>query len=373
MERYIEGKRWPTRYDYDIALENLAENMLDPELRQGKLERSRTGQIVHRGRPGTRLYRIDNSMIRCFCDSEEEAEDDIIERYQKLSDFWQKNATRISALIPIYYVKKGLIVDFFKYDEISGETVTFLETRVVPFIKMPFIRALPLNGFIAINHQNSQKMRQLSDAWVRMISEMEVIPMAHGDLDLTNVLVVDESSRGIVTLKLIDYDNVWIPEFASSNYQLLEYGHESFQHSAFFGSLQVFNETIDHFASLIIYISLQVLIDYPELYEKWNLNDHRLLFTPSDYQAEQRGLSGRISQLRHMHVVGLQPYIDELSACLRENRFPKSITNIANQSHSRKMLTEETVDSPYTYNPYEIRIADWDHAEYFSHRDGSLQ
>lgn len=373
MTRYIEGKFWPTRYDYDIALDNLRENMLDPDLRLGEIQRQpTTGTLVHRGRPdaSTCLYRIDDWIIRCFCHSDTEEKEpgkDLFERYQKLDLFYQQNSSRVSSLVPISYIERGLMVDFYKYDVYLEEPTQWLRKREVPLVKMPFINGEALNDFIAIYRRNPQKMHALSNAWMHMANEMEAVHMAHGDLDLTNVLVTEDRTNGALVLKLIDYDNTWIPTFADTHYPLPEHGHEFFQHPSFFGKSQLFDETIDRFALLVIYISLQTLITYPELYDNWHLNDNCLLFRVSDYQAEQIRTSGRISQLRDMHVKDLDLYIDELSSCLHEKRMPRSLSTIASTSQQRDALAnqkEEPEDRDWNILNA-IHITDWDHVEYF--------
>ncbi len=379
MDEFIAGKYWPTRNDYDYAMEEISEHMLDPDLREGVLERQRrTNMLVHRGRDAyTCLYHIDEWMLRCFCHSEFQEQGtraDVLERYKKLEHFYQKNQTRVSALVPIYYVERGIRVDFFKYDRYSNEIREYIKTADVPFVKMSFIRAIALNSFITYNLQDNQRMHQLSDAWLHMIEEMEAIPMAHGDLDLTNVLVQESPAGTGLVLKLIDYDNTWIPEFASYHYPLPEQGHEFFQHPSFFGKSRTFDETIDRFAALVIYISLRVLADFPEMYQKWNLNDNRLIFSPSDYQAEQRDKSERISLVRGMRIANLSPYLDELSACLRQKRMPRSLTSIGEKSLELNNVAEpdEEQGELQAFPVFEIRITDWDKAEY-SPRENSLR
>lgn len=332
----ISSVRWPSRYDYDLAMEDLPRNILDAELRRGRLATLKTGFMTHFSSSDSLncLYRIDNWMVRCFCRSEggepgedatdgREPSEDITERYLKLSKFFQDNQTRVSALVPLYYLEQGIKVEFFGHNEFH-EAISFMKEEILPIIKMPFVVGLSLGTFIAGNYRNSKKMNQLSEAWLRMINEMEAVKMAHGDLDLTNVMVQEEPS-GELLLKLIDYDNTWIPGF---DYMLPEYGHEPFQHPAYFGKSYVFNHKIDRFSALVIYISLKAIALRPELYEHFRASELRLLFTPTDFQAEQNKLPGRISQLRAMSMPELKPYIDELCASLYETRLPRSLNSI---------------------------------------------
>mgnify|MGYP001283973091 CR=1 FL=1 len=333
--------RWPTRDDYDLAMEDLPKNILDAELSRGRIATAKSGFIIRHGSSNNCLYRIDNWMVRCFCLGEDdEPSEDITERYQKLSKFFQENQTRVSALIPLHYLEKGINVEFYKSD-VLGSPLSILKEDIMPIVKMPYIVGLSLGTFIAGNYRNSKKMNQLSEAWLRMINEMEAVKMAHGDLDLTNVMVQEESS-GELLLKLIDYDNTWIPGF---DYMLPEYGHESFQHPAYFGKSYMFNHKIDRFSALVIYISIRAIALRAELYEHFRANESRLLFTSADFQAEQNKSSGRISQLRAMGMSELNLHIDELCVSLRETRLPRSLNSIVPLFNINTAVTEKAHNS----------------------------
>jgi len=373
---YPTGVRWPTRYDYDTAMEELVENMQNLELRRGHLFKSiKTGFLVQYGNPDahTCLYRIDNWMIRCFCRvDDKEPNEQIISHYQKLSTFFREHLKHVSALVPLDYIEKGIKVAFFERDQFH-EPISFLKEGIMPIVKMPYVEGASLGSFISGNYDNAQVMNQLSDSWLRMVGEMEDVHMAHGDLDLTNVRVQEGPSRGELTLKLIDYDNTWIPIFEQDHCTLPEFGHEHFQHPYFYDSeFAQFNEKIDRFAALVIYISLQLLVAYPELFRTWQMSENCLVFAPGDYKAEQKGRSERISELRSLNIPGLESYIVELSSSLRNNSVPRSLITIAGQvsrvGSSTRSASETSTAQPM-YNPQQYRevvIPDWDSVEYIN-------
>jgi len=360
---------WPTRDDYDLAMDDLPRNMLDIELRGGKLMTANTGFLVQYGLPdaNTCVYRIDNWMIRCFCCvKDREPRPYIAERYQKLSRFFRDNGARVSALVPVDYLEKGIKVEFYERDALNA-AVRFIKEGILPIVKMPYVGAASLGAFIAANYSNSLVMTQLGEAWLRMIGEMEAVHMAHGDLDLTNVLVQEGETGEGLSIKLIDYDNTWIPGFEP--YPLPEYGHEQFQHPAFFGRSMTFNEEIDRFSALVIYISIRLLAAFPQYYRTWQMSESRLLFTPRDYVEEQRGNSERFSRLRDLTIPGLLLYIDELSSSLRNKTMPRSLIRIAESVRDQGFSTqrsEDVVKTPERYNPKyrEIVITDWANIEY---------
>ncbi len=190
MHAHFSDPIWPTKTDYDRAFADWRDTLLDRQLRSGKLARDKTG-ILQQARQDNHacLYRIDDWMVRCFCRTEEgEPPEDIEQRYELFSAFCSRNLSRVSALVPVEYIRKGINVEYLAYEEEEG-TWGVLKEDVRPIVKMPYVLALSLGTFVGANYQKSRLMAQLSDAWLHMISELEAVQMAHGDLDLTNVLV----------------------------------------------------------------------------------------------------------------------------------------------------------------------------------------
>jgi hypothetical protein len=326
---HTQSFSWPTKEDYDMAIGSLHENLNDPELKNGTVKRDPTG-ILRFGGAGlyTTLYHIDNMMIRCFCKTpQREPPHDIIARYRHISAFTQR-MQYVPNLIPLTLVEKGLRVTCLDRD-----TYELLSTEVVPFVKMPFIPGRSLGSFIFSNLGKRDRMEKLCAAWLQLIHNLERIEMAHGDLDLTNALVT-EDSRANLTLKLIDYDNTWIPDLAVG-YDQTEGGHEHFQHPAFSNKQsRLFNAEMDHFSALVIYISLKALTHAPNLYAELGADDaNRLLLDKADYIAEMKGQSNRIKLLRDKQIPELKPLLDELCSCLQRKSMP---------SHLKKLLRDHT-------------------------------
>src|SRR5437588_6616890 len=185
----ISGLRWPTKDEYDLAIQQWQKTVLDPDVRGGVLSQDAMGISSFGGANlYVTLYKIGNWMIRCFCaNPPNQTPPDIVERYQAIDRFYRSQAGRITALLPTTLIEKGLVV---------GE-------RVLPFVKMPFLAgAPPLGEYIADHYAETTLMQQLSERWLRMIGELEAASMAHGDLDLTNVLVEQQGTA--LRLKLID-------------------------------------------------------------------------------------------------------------------------------------------------------------------------
>src|SRR5436305_6164714 len=125
--------RWPTRFDYDIAMQNMRNTLLDPALRSGSLA-STESSIIHLERPDSLicLYLIDNWTVRCFCSSDQlEPPEDIFQRYKSLSIFYEQNKSYVSALTPLKYIDKGIRVDFLERD--MGNFI-LIKTDVLPLV-----------------------------------------------------------------------------------------------------------------------------------------------------------------------------------------------------------------------------------------------
>lgn len=342
----LSGLRWPTKEEYDLAIQQWQQTVLDPDVRSGTLAQDAMGISSFGGANlYVVLYKVGNWMIRCFCSNPpNQTPSDIVERYRAIDHFCRTRGGKMAALLPSLLVEQGIKV---------GE-------RIMPFVKMPFLAGTPpLGEFIADHYTDKPIMLQLRDAWQRMIYELEAVPMAHGDLDLTNVLV--EQRGAAMTLKLIDYDNLWIPELAGL--PQTEYGHAAFQHPAFFTSrTRRYAVDMDRFAALVIYIALDLLAYRPELYDEWHADEsEQLLFSEADYQTFQLA-SSHFSQLRKLSRSEMQPYADELIASLYEQRMPRSLPAIrasATQASPAQATNTLTFSQQGLSMAQNMAVAEW--------------
>ena len=322
---------WPTKADYDEAIEKLSENILDRELRQGCAV-TRSMLLQRRESPDRPvcLYSIDlpqgsRQMLRCFCqnDKEQHQSEQIFARYEQL-DLYQQQLADVAAFVPITYIAQGIRVNCSLREHDRRKR---LASIVMPIVKMPFIRGRELGMYIAEHYENKEKMRQLCDRWWQMIEAMEAIPMAHGDLDLTNILVVEEEDT--LMLKLVDYDNMWIPGFEL--YDQPEHGHEHFQHPAFYAGKRPYNAEMDRSSALVIYLSLLAIALNTKLYKDYKVNETRLLFSSYDYREEIEHHTSAIGQLKRYNIAELTPFIDELCTSLHTAHMPRRLSAIAAQ------------------------------------------
>ncbi len=309
----MAGPLWPSRDEYDVAVARWNETLGDPELRNGRLDFDHLGIRRYGGANlYVCIYRISDWMMRCFCaSSTRQPPADICEHYSAIDQFSHAHVGRVSALVPVSYIERGITVG----------------TRILPIVKMPFLVNCPsLGEYIMDYYQDQAVMQRLCAAWLLLSGELETASMAHGDLDLSNVLVEQQGEQ--LRLRLIDYDNTWIAPLAG--HEQTEHGHQHFQHPAFMPPhARPYNADMDRFSMLVIYLSLRALAAHPNLYDDWGADEsERLLFSDMDYR--QADLAGsRIGQLRNLSTPDLHPYIDELCAALREAKMPGSLLAIA--------------------------------------------
>ena len=370
--------RWPEKEDYEMAMESLYEKVHDPMIKHGKIHKDQTGTLRYGGANlYVTLYRIDNWMIRCFCrNATKEPPDDILPRYRHISNFCQKHISTTPTLVPITYVDNAIEVDFF---DRSGNSYTLLKTEVLPFVRMEFITGLALGSFIKVNYKQQTVMEELCNAWLGMVNDLKRIHMAHGDLDLTNVLVTQTAS-GLV-LKLIDYDNAWVPTL-HTNYKQTEVGHEHFQHPAFQSrNTRPYDEHMDNFSMLTMYISLKMLSLRPGLYTQkdWGPDDtHHLLLTHTDYEAEMNKKLNNITRLHNFHIKELDPLLKELSLSLQEKRQARNLLELLSaQESAYSRTTPGTIpgrkETSYPSAPEELEDIvhdDWNNATSYTPKEG---
>ena len=133
-----------------------------------------------------------------------------------------------------------------------------------------------------------------------MISQMEDNKIAHGDLQSRNIMIQKD-----LTIKLIDYDGMFIPELRNQTSK--ESGTRHYQHPLRLkdktkGGINIYDETMDRFSSIVIYLSLLVLSIKPILYKKFH-DDENIIFRQKDFEFPDKSLLFKeISRINNSNV-----------------------------------------------------------------------
>jgi tetratricopeptide (TPR) repeat protein len=174
-------------------------------------------------------------------------------RYEAISHFLKTN--RVSFFIPSSYLPQGILVNGQGY----------------PTTKMPWVHGETLGTFIDHHTTNRQVISSLLDQFQDLVTTLENLGIAHGDLQHGNILVNNGK------LVLVDYDGMYVPELAGL--RAAERGHENYQHPA---RNQEFGPYLDRFSSIVIYLALKALVLAPSLWEKYSSGEN-LLFRQRDF------------------------------------------------------------------------------------------
>src|SRR5262249_4646582 len=125
-----------------------------------------------------------------------------------------------------------------------------------PVVKMRWVEGFPLNQFLAEHADQSAAVSRLAYLWAKLGRELREAHIAHGDLQHGNVLLVPGAQGHTLSLVLIDYDGLWVPELADKPSG--EFGHPNYQHPSR-QSDGGYGPEMDRFSLLCGYAALRAL------------------------------------------------------------------------------------------------------------------
>lgn len=248
--------RWPNPTDYQDAVQNPKTCFHDPELKAGQvallpigLPRVASGNFasVYEIQTGVRRW-----AVRCFLRQALDQQ----RHYEQISRHLQ--SLRLPFLVGFEYQTQGI--------RVSGQTY--------PIVKMQWVNGVSLHTYIRKQLRRPQALRELAAKWRGLANSLHGSRMAHGDLQHGNVMV---SAGG--QIRLVDYDAMYVPALHGS--LCTELGHANYQHPK---RAAVDNSpSLDYFAALVIYASLQALAASPALWDRFHTGDN-LIFSAADFK-----------------------------------------------------------------------------------------
>jgi hypothetical protein len=167
----------------------------------------------------------------------------------------------LPCLVPFEFVNRGIRV----------------QERWFPIVKMNWVAGVPLHTYVEKHLGSPEKLAWLAADWREMMAGLKRLRIGHGDLQHGNVLVTAEGD-----LKLVDYDGVYVPLFARERSP--ELGHPNYQHPL--RASEFYDERLDHFPELLVYLSLRALAAEPALWDEF-FNGDNLLATAVDLRVPQ--------------------------------------------------------------------------------------
>jgi hypothetical protein len=190
----------------------------------------------------------------------------------------------------------------------------FLDNEMVingasyPIIQMTWSTGKDLNSWTSDNLNENEKLNQLQKKIVELSKSLEENNIGHGDIQCGNILV--EETGSIITLKLIDYDGVYIPTLSHLN--AIENGRGEFQHPS--RNLLNYRPTIDRFSFIVIVTALELLKFDKSLWKSplqygFNTLDN-LLFSASDFKNPNS--SKLFTLAKNLNIDSVNFYLDQL-------------------------------------------------------------
>ena len=174
-----------------------------------------------------------------------------------------------------------------------------------PIVRMEWVEGDLLSRFVGSRLNEPDTLRRVAAQWRGgPVASLRGLRIAHNDLQHGNVLVQRDRS-----IRLVDYDGMFLPNFRGE--QSSELGHKNYQHPE--RSSEHYDETVDNFSSLIIYLSLLAIASDPGL---WDFHDEdNLIFTRNDYaDPSQSELFGRLKRSPDQAVARLAERLEEYCA-----------------------------------------------------------
>ena len=278
---------WPGITDFSEAIQNPRLCFKSTELEVGTVSLNQRGMplvfsgafaCVYPVSVGNRTF-----AVRCFTRevSDQQA------RYGELSSYL------LNVLPPSFvhfeYVEHGISLRGDRY----------------PIVRMEWVDGELLSRFVGFRLNQPDTLRRVAAQWRGgPTASLRGLRIAHNDMQHGNVMVQRDGS-----IRLVDYDGMFLPKFRGERSP--ELGHKNYQHPE--RSSEHYDENVDNFPSLVIYLSLLGIASDPGL---WDYHDEdNLIFTRKDYaDPRQSHLFSRLKRSPDQAVVKLAERLEEYCA-----------------------------------------------------------
>jgi hypothetical protein len=252
--------KWPNHTDYQDALQDPQTCFDLPELRGSQpvtdalgLPRVMSGNFAS-------VYEVATTegrrwAVRCFVRQVTGTQ----ARYARLSE--HLDSVKVPWLVEFEFILKGVMV--------HGEWY--------PIVKMQWVEGCPINNYLEEHLNEPETLLNLAGQFRTLVADLRRHKIAHGDFQHGNIMVTPQGE-----LRLVDYDGMYCPAFGKKRSP--ELGHANFQHPLRLADY--YDESLDNFSALVIYISLLALAAEPALWKEFYTGDN-LLFSSNDYRNTQ--------------------------------------------------------------------------------------
>jgi serine/threonine protein kinase len=227
----------------------------DPVLTQGFLARKENGGILSWGGGFGLVFKVICTDVVWAFKIWHTPLVDMEFRYKIIKEYLDK--INLSYFVPFEYVKKGLF---------DGEK--YLDTH-----RMRWVEGVTLDKYIEKHINEPDKLLEIANKFRKMVKDFHIHNISHGDLQHGNIMV-DKNDD----LYVIDYDSMFVVGLEVS-IDIVN-GQWGYQHPKRMDN-KVMGNYLDNFSEILIFLSLQVYSEKPEL---WNNDTDWFLFSKEDLE-----------------------------------------------------------------------------------------
>jgi formylglycine-generating enzyme required for sulfatase activity len=318
---------WPNPSDYQDTVQNPKVAFSDTELCSGVVAVNKLGlprvasgnfASVYEIRSGSQRYAV-RCLLRQVSDQQQ--------RYERLSRHLA--GLSLPSLVDFEYLEHGIRV----------------HARWYPVVKMEWVEGVSLHKYVEQNLHNPAVLGKLAARWRGLVNSLRGSRLAHGDLQHGNVLVTASGD-----MKLVDYDGMFVPALHGQHSN--ELGHANYQHPK--REAGDYDERLDAFAALVIYLSLRAVVGTPELWPAYHNGDN-LLFKNSDLiRPDGSPLFTQLLRSRDPIIVALTELLTQ--ACMGALAV---VPDLENAIHTSEGVTLPTFTPPLPSNPTSTATNHW--------------
>jgi serine/threonine protein kinase len=187
---------------------------------------------------------------------------------------------------------------------------------------MDWVNGLTLDQYIERNLLHQKALSWLPSHFRNLVSELEHLGIAHGDLQHGNIMIHSEDS----SMVLVDYDAMYLPELSGMTSN--ETGHRNYQHPT---RLKQYDNRIDRFSSLVIFTALESILERHNLWRKYSTGEN-MIFTREDFiSPETSAVFREVCALQRSGRSGLE--LKEICKTANYNSVPRLEDFISNEKN----------------------------------------
>ena len=276
---------WPGMPDFSDVVQNPSVCFEDNDLSRGQVAVNPRGlPLVYSGNFAC-VYKVSNGgrefAVRCFTREVRDQQ----QRYSQLDQYL--SAARPDTFVRFQYLDRGI--------RVKGQWY--------PIVKMAWVEGERLDKFVERHLDAPDILRDMAARWRGANGSLRGLNIAHNDLQHGNVMVQRDEA-----IRLVDYDGIFLPRFHGEDSP--ELGHKNYQHPL--RTIRDYDERIDNFPSLVLYLSLLAISSKPQLWSEF-YNQENLILTKDDFAApEDSRCFKELRNIRDGSVAELAAYLADL-------------------------------------------------------------